>query len=407
MTRGSLPPRRGTSRPSGEEMPPCDDAGAMNPAPASCDLWIERFCLHLRDERGLSVHTVRAYRRDLASFVEYLDTIPTTDWRAVDASVVRSFVAWRHRRSAGGRSIQRGLSALRSFFEFCVREAVMTRNPARAVSAPRSPKRLPNTLDTDRMGALLEFDADDPLSVRDRAMLELTYSSGLRLSELCSLAVADADLDGGLVRVLGKGRKTRLVPIGRHAREALRAWLTVRSDLAAPGESALFVSTRGRRIAARARCRSDLPSGPALAGSGSTCTPTCFATRSRRTCWSRVETFARFRSCSATPTSRRPRCTPTWTFSTSRPSTTAPIHVPARSSHAQARRRGRLPPRAVRPLTPRRSHAGTRPGRRFDGFPALLATTVHGAGRDGGPQSRSPDGPSQPSGTRSPYERLR
>lgn len=251
MTRDSRSRRPGTPRPPGEERPPGDDADNTNPAAASRDLWIERFCLHLRDERGLSVHTVRAYRRDLASFVEYLDTIPTRDWRAVDASVVRSFVAWRHRRTAGGRSIQRGLSALRTFFEFCVREAVMTRNPARAVSAPKSPKRLPNALDTDRMGALLEFDADDPLSVRDRAMLELTYSSGLRLSELCSLAVADVDLDGGLVRVLGKGRKTRVVPVGRHAREAIAAWVAARSSLAAPGESALFVSARGRRIAAR------------------------------------------------------------------------------------------------------------------------------------------------------------
>ena len=251
MTRSAPSPRRGAARSRGEDTPPgCDPVGT-NPAPAGCDLWIERFCLHLRDERGLSAHTVRAYRRDLASFVEYLDTVPTRDWRAVDASVVRSFVAWRHRRSAGGRSIQRGLSALRTFFEYCVREAVMTRNPARAVSAPKSPKRLPNALDTDRMGALLEFDADDPLSLRDRAILELTYSSGLRLSELCSLAVADVDLDGGLVRVLGKGRKTRMVPVGRHARDAVRTWLTVRPELAAPGESALFVSTRGRRIAAR------------------------------------------------------------------------------------------------------------------------------------------------------------
>ena len=138
----------------------------------------------------------------------------------IDARVVRGFVAWRHRNSVGGRSIQRGLSALRTFFDFCMREAMMTRNPARAVSAPKASRRLPNTLDTDRAGALVELDGEDRLSLRDRAMLELTYSSGLRLSELCALAVADADLEGGLVRVLGKGRKVRVVPIGRHAREA-------------------------------------------------------------------------------------------------------------------------------------------------------------------------------------------
>ena len=212
---------------------------------------IERFCRHLAVERGLSVHTVRGYRRDLAFFAGFLASKGVPDWSSVDAGLVRGFVAWRHRSSVGGRSIQRGLSALRSFFDFCVREGTMTGNPARAVSAPKAPRRLPNVLDTDRAGALVELDGDDPLSLRDRAMLELTYSSGLRLSELCGLAVADVDLEGGLVTVLGKGRKVRRIPVGRHARDAIRAWLAVRGELAGPGESALFVSRRGRRISAR------------------------------------------------------------------------------------------------------------------------------------------------------------
>ena len=218
---------------------------------ASCGDWIERFCRHLTGERGLSGHTVQGYRRDLEVFAGYLESIRVHDWPAVDARIVRSFVAWRHRNSVGGRSIQRGLSALRTFFDFCVREAVMTGNPARAVSAPKSSRRLPNALDIDRAGALVELDGDDPLARRDRAMLELTYSSGLRLAELCALAIADVDLEGGLVKVLGKGRKVRVVPVGRHAREAVRAWLAARAELAAPGESALFVSRRGRRIAPR------------------------------------------------------------------------------------------------------------------------------------------------------------
>ena len=219
--------------------------------PPSCGEWIERFCRHLDEERRLSAHTVHAYRRDLAGFARYLEAAQIQDWPMVDAAFVRRFVAWRHRSSVGGRSLQRGLSALRTFFDFCMREAVMTRNPARAVSAPKASRRLPNALDTDRMGALVELDGEDPLSLRDRAMLELTYSSGLRLAELCALAVADVDLEGGLVRVLGKGRKTRLVPVGRHAREAVRTWLAVRGDFAGRGESALFVSRRGRRISAR------------------------------------------------------------------------------------------------------------------------------------------------------------
>ena len=219
--------------------------------PAGFGEWAERFCRHLGDERGLSARTVEAYRRDLAAFARYLESAQVRDWPAVEAGVVRGFVAWRHRHEVGGRSIQRGLSALRTFFDFCMREAVMARNPARAVSAPKARKRLPNALDTDRVGGLVALDGDDPLSLRDRAMLELTYSSGLRLSELCSLDVADVDVEDGLVKVLGKGRKERAVPVGRHAREAIRAWLPVRASLAGAGEAALFVSRRGQRISAR------------------------------------------------------------------------------------------------------------------------------------------------------------
>ena len=218
---------------------------------ASLGDWIGRFCRHLANERGLSAHTVQGYRRDLAAFARYVESQRVPDWPGLDARFVRGFVAWRHRNSVGGRSIQRGLSALRTFFDFCVRETVMTGNPARAVSAPKASRRLPNALDADRTGALVEIEGEDPLSLRDRAMLELTYSSGLRLSELCALAVHDVDLEGGLVRVLGKGRKVRVVPVGRHAREAVRAWLSARAELAGPDQSALFVSRRGHRISAR------------------------------------------------------------------------------------------------------------------------------------------------------------
>ena len=234
------------------EEPVRDDTGRPGEPAASCGEWIERFCRHLGDERGLSAHTVQGYRRDLEVFARYVESMRMARWTTVDAGFVRGFVAWRHRQSVGGRSIQRGLSALRTFFDFCVREAVMSRNPARAVGAPKAPRRLPNALDADRAGVLVELDGEDALSLRDRAMLELTYSSGLRLSELRALAVADVDLEGGLVKVLGKGRKVRVIPVGRHAREAVRAWLAVRAELADPGESALFVSRRGRRISARA-----------------------------------------------------------------------------------------------------------------------------------------------------------
>ena len=243
-----------------EKVSPAEDGAGRAAAPtgdviggtaASLGDWIARFCRHLANERGLSAHTVQGYRRDLAAFARYVESQRVPDWLGLDARFVRGFVAWRHRSSVGGRSIQRGLSALRTFFDFCVREGTMTGNPARAVSAPKASRRLPNALDIDRAGALVELEGDDPLTLRDRAMLELTYSSGLRLSELCGLAVADVDLEGGLVRVLGKGRKARVVPVGRQARDAVRAWLEARGELAGPGESALFVSRRGGRISAR------------------------------------------------------------------------------------------------------------------------------------------------------------
>lgn len=252
MTDGRRPVRPGSPRGPEKARPARDGFDPGGETTAGCSDWIERFCRHLTGERGLSPHTVQGYRRDLGVFARYLESIHMQDWPTVDARVVRGFVAWRHRNSVGGRSIQRGLSALRTFFDFCVREEAMTGNPARAVSAPKTSRRLPNALDIDRAGALVEVDGEDPLSLRDRAMLELTYSSGLRLAELCALAVVDVDLEGGLVKVLGKGRKVRVVPVGRHAREAVRAWLAARAELAGPGENALFVSRRGCRISPRA-----------------------------------------------------------------------------------------------------------------------------------------------------------
>ena len=251
MTRAFHLGRSGSRSGPDEDAPLKDGSGHAGGPSASCDEWIGRFCRHLGDERGLSAHTVQGYRRDLTVFSRYIDSTGVRDWPSIDAGMVRGFVAWRHRSSVGGRSIQRALSALRTFFDFCMRESVTTRNPARAVSAPKARKRLPNALDTDRVGGLVALDGDDPLSRRDRAMLELTYSSGLRLSELCSLDVADVDVEDGLVKVFGKGRKERVVPVGRHAREAIRAWLPARAALAGAGEAAMFVSRRGQRISAR------------------------------------------------------------------------------------------------------------------------------------------------------------
>jgi integrase/recombinase XerC len=162
------------------------------------------------------------------------------------------FAAAEFRQGASPRTIQRRLSALRSFFNFMLRERALEANPAVGVQAPKASKRLPQTMDVDLMTRLLEFRADTELSVRDKAIMELFYSSGLRLAELVGLNLGDVDRGDRTVRVLGKGSKTRVVPVGKHALDAIARWLKERPAMAANGELALFVSARGDRLGARA-----------------------------------------------------------------------------------------------------------------------------------------------------------
>ena len=217
------------------------------------DLWAARFVEHLRSERRLSAHTVKAYARDLKALALFAHGRGLKDWRDIDVTACRAFAAWLHRQGSGGRSVQRALSAIRGFYKFLLREGWVERNPATGISAPRSPRRLPKVLDADRMGAVLDVPmTDDPLQHRDRAMLELMYSSGLRLSEIVSLDVLDLDLSECLVQVTGKGAKTRILPVGDCAASSLRDWLKSRPALARSGETAVFVSQRGTRIGARA-----------------------------------------------------------------------------------------------------------------------------------------------------------
>ncbi len=165
---------------------------------------------------------------------------------------MRAFVSWRHRQGIGGRSLQRNLSAIRAFYKFLLDEGIVTHNPAEEIFAPKTPRKLPKALDVDQTARLVEIDSADPLAQRDRAILELMYSSGLRLSELVTLDVDEVDLDDAMVSVLGKGNKRRYVPVGRYAIEALKRWLPVRATLAGSPEEALFVSRRGQRLGARA-----------------------------------------------------------------------------------------------------------------------------------------------------------
>lgn len=214
--------------------------------------WIDRFIRHLETERRLSPHTCRHYRRDLEALADWCSDADVDGWAAVDEEHLRAFSASAFRRGLSPASIKRRLSAARSFYRFLTREKAVDRNPATEVTAPKAAKRLPGNLDADRMGRLLEIDGDEPLAVRDRAMLELFYSSGLRLSELTGLDLTGVDLDDATVHVTGKGGKDRIVPVGRHALAALRAWYAIRPTLAAAGETALFVSRRGSRLSNRA-----------------------------------------------------------------------------------------------------------------------------------------------------------
>jgi len=212
---------------------------------------VNRFLASLRNERRLSGHTTDGYGRDLAALLDYCEAQGIGDWGALDAQHVRSFAAQCHRRGLGPRSIQRRLSAVRSLCRFLIREGELRHNPAADVQAPKAGKRLPTTLDADMMARLLAFRTDDRLGVRDKAIMELFYSSGLRLAELLGLDLVDLDLRDRTVRVLGKGLKTRIVPVGRYAVEALRRWLGERTALAAMEESAVFVGVDGRRLGPR------------------------------------------------------------------------------------------------------------------------------------------------------------
>jgi integrase/recombinase XerC len=208
----------------------------------------EDFLGHLSTERRLSPHTAASYRRDLTCLRDFCDREGIARWADLRAHHLRRFAAVSHAGGLAPRSIQRRLSGARSFLRYLIREGRISQNPAVGVSAPRGPKRLPGTLDVDQMARLLEMPGDDPVTVRDRAMLELLYSSGLRLAELVSLDLGDIDLADATVRVTGKGQRTRVVPVGRKAREAVAAWLKARGGMAAIGERAVFTGVRGERI---------------------------------------------------------------------------------------------------------------------------------------------------------------
>jgi len=213
---------------------------------------VDAFLSHLKNERRLSRHTLAAYQRDLTALLKYACEADIDQAQDLKAADIRGLISQGHRKGLSGRSQQRKLSALRTFFDYLARESGVDLNPAQLVSAPKTPRRLPKTLDADQVSKLLMVEALSWHDVRDKAILELFYSSGLRLSELTACNKSSLSWDENTVLVRGKGNKERILPIGRHAQTALKDWLKVRDN--APTKSAeidadaLFISERGKRV---------------------------------------------------------------------------------------------------------------------------------------------------------------
>ncbi len=213
---------------------------------------VTKFLEHLRYERRLSPHTLEAYTRDLQDLQAYAETQWVADLRQLQPSQLRGYVAARHRQGQSPRTLARRLSAARSFYAWLEREGAIQANPAVDSPVPKRGQTLPKALDVDQAQRLVEARTEDPgdalLAIRDHAMFELMYSSGLRLSELTGLRLGMLDLPARSLRVRGKGGKERVLPIGRHAHAALENWLARRAELAAADEFAVFVSRRGTAL---------------------------------------------------------------------------------------------------------------------------------------------------------------
>jgi len=212
---------------------------------------IEAYLESLRVERQLSNHTLKAYTRDLHKLVQFCDQKGLILWHGLNNHVVRQFSASLYAKGLNAKSIQRTLSGGRGLSQYLIQKQRLTSNPFDDVRAPKAEKRLPKTLSVDQITSLIEIDVNDPLSYRDKAVMELFYSSGLRLAELCDLDLNDLNLPDRLVRVTGKGNKTRDLPIGTQADKAMREWLIQRNALPLKDYQAVFVSKLGTRISPR------------------------------------------------------------------------------------------------------------------------------------------------------------
>ena len=208
----------------------------------------DEYLAYLDHERRASAHTLSAYGRDLTTAADYLAIQGMQTWREAGPAQMRELLAARHRAGMKPASLARLISTLRSFYTWQMREGRAEINPAVDVRPPKRPVRLPQTVGVDDLAAMLDGTPDSDIDCRDHALLELFYSSGLRLAEAVGLDLADLDLAHGQARVLGKGARERSVPVGARAVAALARWLLLRPGWAAAGETAVFVSRRGSRL---------------------------------------------------------------------------------------------------------------------------------------------------------------
>lgn len=222
----------------------------MTSSAASLQQPVDAFLRYLKVERQLSPLTQTSYSRQLQALITMAADLGVSEWPMLDAARVRQLAARSKRAGLQSSSLALRLSALRSFLDWLVSQGVLNANPAKGIRTPRSGRHLPKNLDVDEMNQLLDIDLNDPLAVRDRAMLEVMYGAGLRLAELVGLDCRHVDLAAGEVWVMGKGSKERKLPVGRTAAIWLAHWLALR-DLFAPQDDAMFLSNQGKRISAR------------------------------------------------------------------------------------------------------------------------------------------------------------
>jgi integrase/recombinase XerC len=211
--------------------------------------YLDAFFQYMEVEKRTSDHTLKSYQRDIKQLINYCSSQQYQNWNLVQPSDIRKHIANRHRNGISSKSLQRELSAIRSFYNYLLKKHIVSSNPANHIRAPKQERKLPKVLDVDQVFGILETNPDSPLEIRDLAMFELFYSSGLRLSELANLNIGDIDFTDHSLRVrYGKGGKQRELPIGSKAIAAIKKWLTYRTETT---DEALFTSTKGQRIGQR------------------------------------------------------------------------------------------------------------------------------------------------------------